>query len=64
LPGEAVHGTHEYYTWRSIINQHLIKEKGFSFILVEGNWLACYRLNRDVKHSNEADCKSYLKNIK
>jgi len=25
--GEASHGTHEYYTWRSLISQRLIKEK-------------------------------------
>lgn len=47
--GEASHGTHEYYTWRSLISQRLIKEKGFRFIAVEGDWPDCYRLNRFVK---------------
>ena len=29
LLGEATHGTHEFYTWRSYISQQLIREKGF-----------------------------------
>jgi erythromycin esterase len=49
LLGEATHGTHEFYTWRSKITQRLIKEKGFNFIAVEGDWPQCYRLNRYVK---------------
>src|SRR5438046_1582494 len=48
LLGEASHGTHEYYTWRTRISKKLIKEKGFSFIAVEGDWPDCYRLNRYV----------------
>jgi erythromycin esterase-like protein len=48
--GEASHGTHEYYTWRSYITKRLIGEKGFNFIAVEGDWPDCYRLNRYVKN--------------
>ena len=47
--GEASHGTHEYYTWRSHISKRLIEEKGFNFLAVEGDWPDCYRLNRFVK---------------
>ncbi len=47
--GEASHGTHEYYTWRSHISKRLIEEKGFNFIAVEGDWPDCYRLNRFAK---------------
>ena len=47
--GEASHGTHEYYTWRSYISKRLIEEKGFNFIAVEGDWPDCYRLNRFIK---------------
>jgi erythromycin esterase-like protein len=47
--GEASHGTHEYYTWRSYITKRLIKEKSFQFIAVEGDWPDCYRLNRFIK---------------
>src|SRR6267143_3737949 len=46
LLGEASHGTHEYYTWRTTLSRRLIAEKGFSFIAVEGDWPDCYRVNR------------------
>src|SRR5260221_1776697 len=49
LLGEASHGTSEYYTWRRAISQRLIREKGFSFIAVEGDWPDCYRVNGYVK---------------
>ncbi len=49
LLGEASHGTHEYYTWRSAITKRLIQEKGFSFIAVEGDWPDCYCINRFIK---------------
>jgi len=49
LLGEASHGTAEYYLWRMSISQRLIREKGFSFIAVEGDWPDCYRVNRFVK---------------
>ncbi len=47
--GEASHGTHEYYTWRTAISKRLIVEKGFNFIAVEGDWPDCYQINRFVK---------------
>ena len=49
LLGEASHGTHEYYTWRTAITRRLIEEKGFGFVAVEGDWPDCYRVNRYVK---------------
>ncbi len=49
LLGEASHGTHEYYEWRARITQRLIREKGFSFVAVEGDWPDCYWVNRYVK---------------
>lgn len=49
LLGEASHGTHEYYTWRTELSRRLIQEQGFSFIAVEGDWPDCYRINRFVK---------------
>ena len=36
--GEASHGTHEYYKWRTIISKYLIEQKGFNFIGVEVDW--------------------------
>src|SRR5688572_29127130 len=50
LLGEASHGTHEYYTWRTKITKKLIEQKNFSFIAVEGDWPDCYRLNRYIKN--------------
>ena len=50
LLGEASHGTHEYYTWRTAISKRLIEEYGFNFIAVEGDWPDFYRVNRYVKH--------------
>ena len=49
LLGEASHGTHEYYTWRTAITKRLIEEKGFNVIAVEGDWPDCYKLNRFIK---------------
>jgi erythromycin esterase len=49
LLGEASHGTSEFYTWRARISQRLIREKGFRFIAVEGDWPDCYRVNRYLK---------------
>ena len=49
LLGESSHGTSDYYRWRAAISRRLIKEKGFSFIAVEGDWSACYEVNRYVK---------------
>ena len=48
--GEASHGTHEYYTGRTVISKRLIEEKGFNFIAVEGDWPPCYQLNRFIKN--------------
>ena len=61
--GEASHGTHEFYTWRTAISKRLIEEKGFQFIAVEGDWPDCYRINRYVKGYRDAgdDIGSILK---
>ncbi|MFN3405657.1 MAG: erythromycin esterase family protein [Cytophagaceae bacterium] len=49
LLGEATHGTHEFYTWRTAISKRLIEEKGFNLIAVEGDWPDCYKINRWIK---------------
>jgi len=63
--GEASHGTHEYYTWRTAISKRLIQEKGFRFIAVEGDWPDCYKINRYVKGYADAgnDIEEVLKNF-
>src|SRR2546423_13254146 len=52
--GEASHGTHEFYTWRTAIAKRLIEEKNFSFIAVEGDWPDCYKINRYIKGYKDA----------
>lgn len=49
LLGEASHGTHEFYKWRTLISKRLIDEKDFSFIAVEADWNVGVRINRYVK---------------
>ncbi|SFA70061.1 MULTISPECIES: erythromycin esterase family protein [unclassified Bacillus (in: firmicutes)] len=49
LLGEASHGTSEFYTIRTEITKKLIKEKGFSFIAVEGDWPSCQEVNSYIK---------------
>ena len=58
LLGEASHGTHEFYTWRSYISRRLIQEKNFNFIAVEGDWPDCYRINRYIKNYKDAGTDS------
>jgi erythromycin esterase-like protein len=66
LFGEASHGTSEYYTVRSELTKRLIIEKGFRFIAVEGDWPACYTLNRYVKGYPDAaaNAKEALQDFK
>ncbi|MFL5742304.1 MAG: erythromycin esterase family protein [Flavisolibacter sp.] len=59
--GEASHGTHEFYTWRTAISKILIEEKGFNFIAVEGDWPDCYQINRFVK--GYGDTADSIKNV-
>jgi erythromycin esterase len=49
LLGEASHGTSEFYSWRAEITKRLIKDRGFSFIAVEGDWPDCYNVNNYIK---------------
>ena len=56
--GEASHGTHEYYTWRTYITKRLIQEKGFNFIAVEGDWPDCYKINSYIKQDFNEDKKA------
>ncbi len=55
LLGEASHGTHDYYAWRTKISQHLIEKHGFNFIAMEGDWPDFYRVNRFVKNYDNSD---------
>jgi erythromycin esterase-like protein len=59
LLGEASHGTHEYYAWRDVLSRRLIREKGFSFIAVEGDWPDCYRVCRYAKGYQDSGDSAY-----
>jgi erythromycin esterase-like protein len=51
LLGEASHGTSEYYALRAEISKRLITEHGFNFIAVEGDWPACFAVNRYIQRA-------------
>ncbi|MCG6965313.1 MAG: erythromycin esterase family protein [Chromatiaceae bacterium] len=50
LLGEASHGTREFYAWRDLLSRRLIREHGFSFIAIEGDWSTLLPLDRYVRH--------------
>ncbi len=54
LIGEASHGTMEFYRDRAELTKRLITGGGIRFVAVEGDWPACYALNRYVKGSPDA----------
>ncbi|MCH8569084.1 MAG: erythromycin esterase family protein [Balneolales bacterium] len=54
LLGEASHGTSEFYTIRAALSKELIREHGFSFIVVEGDWEAAWAVNSFVKGKEDA----------
>ncbi len=58
--GEASHGTEEFYQIRSYISQRLIKDHGFKFIAVEGDWPDAYRLNNYIQTGKGENAKNIL----
>jgi len=49
LLGESSHGTREFYRWRASLSKRLIRERGFSFIAIEGDWVSLSPLDRYVR---------------
>lgn len=49
LLGEATHGTHDFYRVRAEITKRLIRELGFTAVVVEADWPDAYRVNRYVR---------------
>jgi erythromycin esterase-like protein len=47
--GESTHGTQEFYRERMRITQRLITEKGFSAVVIEGDWPDAWRVNQYVR---------------
>jgi erythromycin esterase-like protein len=58
--GEASHGTHEYYQFRRLISQTLLREHGFKFIAVEGDWPDAHRLHKYVQKGGTENAKQVL----
>ncbi|MCP8970593.1 erythromycin esterase family protein [Ectobacillus ponti] len=54
LLGEASHGTSEFYTTRAEITKRLIEEKGFTAVVVEGDWPSCQQVNQYIKRYEDA----------
>ena len=55
LMGEASHGTHEFYQARIELTKHLIEEKGFMAVMIEGDWPDAYRIHRYLQGQGEAN---------
>ncbi len=65
LLGEATHGTHEFYRERAQITKRLIKEKGFTAVIIEADWPDSYRVNRFVRSMNgDMDAEESLDGFK
>jgi erythromycin esterase len=60
LLGEASHGTHEYYTWRTALTKRLVEEKGFHFVAVEGDWPDCFEVNLALKQPHDGQAAAQL----
>lgn len=58
--GESSHGTEEFYQLRSQISKRLIKDHGFKFIAVEGDWPDADRLNKYIQTGKGGSAKSVL----
>jgi erythromycin esterase-like protein len=62
--GEASHGTHEFYKWRSQITKELIAHHGFQFIAFEGDWPPSQQVQNFINKTGGGDSKTVLKNFK
>lgn len=58
--GESTHGSQEFYSLRREISQRLIKEHGFNFIAVEGDWPDCQKLNDYVQFGRGSNAKEIM----
>jgi len=54
LLGESSHGTSAFYRWRAQLTARLLRDYGFDFVAVEGDWTSCYEANRFVKDYPDA----------
>jgi erythromycin esterase-like protein len=62
--GEATHGSREFYRERARITSRLIEEKGFSAIVLEGDWPQMRRVNQYVQNAGmDASAEQALSGI-
>lgn len=58
--GEATHGTQEFYHFRRLISERLIKDHGFNFIAVEGDWPDCMKLNEYIQYGRGRNARDLM----
>lgn len=61
--GEASHGTQEFYEWRRLITEWLMVKHGFRFVAVEGDWPACYEVNRYIQSGQAGNSEKTLRHF-
>ncbi len=49
LPGEASHGTREFYRMRAEVTRRLIMEKGFNAVMAEADWPDALSVNHYIR---------------
>ena len=50
LLGDASHGSYDFYRVRTHITQRLLREQGFSFVAIEGDWEGVAAVDRYVRN--------------
>ena len=64
LMGESTHGTLEFYERRSSITKHMIREKGYTMILLEAEWPDITRVNDYIQgRGTDNSAKEAFSNI-
>lgn len=59
--GEATHGTAEFYSVRRMISEKLIRDHGFDFIAVEGDWPDCQKLNNYIRSGEGGTARNIMR---
>lgn len=61
--GECTHGTEEFYRLRRSISERLIREHGFNFVAVEGDWPDFQKLNNYIRYGNRESARKILAQV-
>lgn len=65
LIGEATHGTHDFYRVRAEFTKRLIRDMGFTAVVVEADWPDAYRVNRYARGvSQDATAEESLRGFR